>query len=326
MMNMRGLDTRLPRRSPLALALVLGVAVPVLLSIAWGQSENLLDRISNKRMQAFEERLTGQINGALARYVTNRQYVLSVKIIWNRNVIPAVDSPELAPTRQKLPGIPIFVRAPDAPEMDEGAPPFVRMVVQVLLDETLPEYYERFVRKLIPIVARFDARRGDQVVVLKETFPALPEGEQPPTLPEKELMEQLGEQTPRQLPGGGLQPPVPGMQPGMAFQPGIALQPGIQQQPVAGPRAMSPVQAAQLAYDEKRYTDALRIIQNGFQQSTNNAQRSMYLGMEGSLFFTMKNKAAARASWKRAIVFDPGNVEIHRVLNYLDTSEAADSQ
>lgn len=319
MTAIRGLNARLPRRAPLALAIMLGFAVPILLSIAWGQSENLLDRISNKRMQAFEEQLTGHINGALGRYVTNRQYVLSVKIIWNQNVIPAVDNPELAPTRQKLPGLPIFVRAPDAPEMDESAPPFVRMVVQVLLDETLPEYYERFVRKLIPIVARFDARRGDQVVVLKETFPALPEEEQPPTLPEKELMEQLGEQTPEQPPSLGPQPP------GLGFQPAIVLQPGIQMQPAAQP-VMSPVQAAQMAYDEKRFTDALRIIQNGFQRATNNSQRALYLGMEGSVFFTMKNKSAARASWKRAVVFDPGNVEIHRALNYLDTSNGAGNQ
>ena len=277
------------------------------LSPAHGETESLLDRISNKRMQAFEERLTAQINGALGRYISGKQYVLSVKVIWNQNVIPAVQDPELAPTRQKLPGLPIFVRSPEAPPSDDGTPQFTRMVVQVLLDETLPEYYERFVRKLVPIVARFDARRGDQVVVLKETFPALPEGEQPPTLPEKELMEQLGETAEQRFPPQGTPPttllPIVGMRDGM-----------------------SPAQAAQLAYDEGRYNDALRISQSGFQQATTNTERARYLGMEGSVLYTMNNREGAQAAWQRAVVFDPGNMEIHRALTFLQESSGGGRQ
>jgi hypothetical protein len=302
------LHTRRPggvRPWPAALLTVLLLAG--WLPLAHGETESLLDRMSNKRMQAFEERLTGQINGALGRYISAKQYVLSVKVIWNQNVIPAVQDPELAPTRQKLPGLPIFVRSPEAPQTEDGTPQFTRMVVQVLLDETLPEYYERFVRKLVPIVARFDARRGDQVVVLKETFPALPEGEQPPTLPEKELMQQLGE-TPEQRfpPTGTPQPPV-------------QLTVGMRQ-------GMSPVQAAQLAYDEGRYTDALRIVQSGFQQATTNTERARYLGMEGSVLYTMNNQEGARAAWQRAVVFDPGNMEIHRALTFLQESAGGGQQ
>ncbi len=277
------------------------------LPLAHGETESLLDRISNKRMQAFEEGLTGQINGALGRYISGKQYVLSVKVIWNQNVIPAVQDPALAPTRQKLPGLPIFVRSPEAPQTDDSTPQFTRMVVQVLLDETLPEYYERFVRKLVPIVARFDARRGDQVVVLKETFPALPAGEQPPTLPEKELMDKLGESPEARFPPLGAPQPT--------FQPTVGTREG-----------MSPVQAAQLAYDEGRYTDALRIVQSGFQQATTNTDRARYLGMEGSVHYTMNNREGAAAAWQRAVVFDPGNMEIHRALTFLQESPGGGQQ
>jgi len=262
---------------------------------AFAQTENLLDRISNERMQRFEEQLTNNINIALSRYVSHSQYVLSVKVIWNRDVIPAVKAPGLAPDRQKLPGFPIFVSTPGAQTGDDSAPPFVRMVVKVLIDETLPEYYERFIRKIVPIVARFDSARGDQVLVLKETFPVKEAGA-PPTLPEKELMQQIGAELPQapaqQAPGGQ-----------------------------AVPRPNS-VEAAQVAYEEGRLTDALRIVQTAFQQATTAQQRSQLLGMEGSIFYTMKNVSAARASWQRALVFDPTNLEVQRVMQFLETRKA----
>jgi hypothetical protein len=282
-----------------ALAVVMGSAVQ-----AFGQTESLIDRITNERMRNFEERLTRSISGALNRYVSRSQYVLSVKVIWNRDVIPAVRAPGLAPDRQKLPGFPIFVTAPGAQTGDDSTPPFVRMVVKVLVDETLPEYYERFIRKIVPIVARFDSARGDQVLVLKETFP-VKEREAPPlTLPEKELMETLG--TP--LPPGQLPPQaIPG-------RPGV------------GEPRPDPIEAAQIAYEEGRYTDALRIVQSAFQQATTNQQRSLLLGMEGSLLYTMKNQPAAQASWKRSLVFDPTNLEVQRVMQFLETRQSPAKQ
>ena len=285
------------------------------LAVTWrapahAQAENLLDRITNERMQSFEERLTRNINAALSQYISQSQYVLSVKVLWNQNILPAADNPSLAVNKQKLPGFPIFVRSPDAPNVDESTPPFVRMVVQVLLDETLPEYYERFTRKIVPIVARFDNNRGDQVIVVKETFPALPKGAQPSTLPEKELMEQLGERFPEAL--RPAQPQAPLVQPGM--QPQVAVQ-----APLGAPeRGMSFEEQARVAFQEGRYTDALRTVQNGFQRATTNRERAQYLGMEGSIYFTLNNPEAALASWKRAVVFDPSNEEIHRVLNHLE--------
>jgi tetratricopeptide (TPR) repeat protein len=259
-------------------------------------------------MRKFEGQLTDDINGALGRYVSAKQYVLSVKVIWNRDVIPAVQAPGLAPKRQKLPGFPIFVNAPGAPAGDDSTPPYVRMVVKVLIDETLPEYYERFIRKIVPIVARFDTARGDQVVVLKETFPVREKDELPPTIPEKQLMAELGLPARPQPPGR-----APAMAPGMGMPtPGM---PGRRPAPQI-PKGVGAIEAARLAYDEERYQDALQIVQSAFQRARSNLERSLYLGMEGSVFYTMDNSEGANASWQRAVTFDPTNMEVQRALNF----------
>jgi tetratricopeptide (TPR) repeat protein len=277
----------------------LGTVVSVTALSAGGaaaQSPNLLSQISNEKMAAFEDRLTQKINTELARYISRNQYVLTVKVIWNQEVVPMAQDPALSPDKQKLPGFPIYVRAPDSPAVEESTPPYTRLNVKVLLDETLPEYYERFVRKLIPIVARFDAARGDQVIVTKETFPYLKQEEQPPTLPEKELMQQLGEQP--TLPAAAVPPP------------GAAPAP-----------TMSARDVAQVAFDEGRYQDALRAAQTGFQKAATNQERSLYLGIEGSVLYTLNNREGARAAWQRAATFDPANLEVQRMLNYLDQQQ-----
>ncbi len=305
-----------------AFSLVLPLLL-VLPGFAGAQTENLLDRISNERMRGFEERLTANINAALNRYVSHSQYVLSVKVIWNRDLIPAVSAPGLSPGRQKLPGFPIFVAPPGASTGDDSTPPFVRMVVKVLLDETLPEYYERFIRKIVPIVARFDSSRGDQVLVLKETFPVRKEEDFPPTLPGKELLQQLGaapEGQPLPAQAVAAQGPLPPGARAPKTIPGLPRPRG----PLPGrqgytPSSPAPMEAAQIAYEEGRYTDALRIAQAAFQTATSNQERALYLGMEGSIMYTLENEPAARASWRRALVFDPTNLDIQRVLHFLDT-------
>jgi tetratricopeptide (TPR) repeat protein len=258
---------------------------------------NLVSQINNEKMTAFEDRLTKAINTELSRYVQRNQYVLTVKVVYNQEVVPVVQDPALSADKQKLPGFPIYVRAPDSPAVEDSTPPYTRLNVKVLLDETLPEYYERFVRKLIPIVARFDAARGDQVIVTKETFPYLKADQQPPTLPEKELMNQLGEQPP--LPDAAVPPPGTGPTP-----------------------TMSARDVAQTAFDEGRYQDALRAAQTGFQKATTSQERSLYLGIEGSVLYTMNNREGARAAWQRAATFDPANIEVQRMLNYVDTQGA----
>lgn len=279
-----------------ALCLLFGPLLALCLAsgAAGAQTENLLDRISNERMRKFEERLTVNINNALNRYVSHSQYVLSVKVIWNRDVIPVAGTPGISPNKQKLPGFPIFVNAPGVGGGDQSTPSFVRMMVKVLIDETLPEYYERFIRKIVPVVARFDASRGDQVVVLKETFPVKKKEEGPPpaTLPEKELMKELGQTLP-------VKPPLPAPRPGLG-----------------------PMEAARIAYEEGRYPDALGIVQQGFQKAKSDQERSVYLGMEGSVLYTLKNQDGAIASWKRALRFDPANLDVQRVMRFFDSREA----
>jgi hypothetical protein len=287
-------QARKPRRAGRAwIAFGVGVALAGLCLGAvqtFGQqaSEELLNRVSNPKIQAYEEQLTQRINTELSRYIGKNQYVLSVKVLWNPEVVPVVQNPALSQDKQKLPGFPIFVRAPDSPQVEDSTPSFSRMTVRVLLDETLPEYYERFVRKIVPIVARFDSQRGDQVIVVKETFPFLNKDQQPPTLPEKYLMSKVADQTP---------------------QP--------QQQPSG--LTMAPREATQIAFDEGRYQDALRSTQEGFQKATTNPERAQFLAMEGSVLFSMNNRDAARASWRRALTFDPTNTEVNRMLTYLDS-------
>ncbi len=265
---------------------------------AFGQqaSTELLNRVSDPKLQAFEEKLTARINTELARYISKNQYVLSVKVLWNPDIVPVVQNPALSQDKQKLPGFPIFVRAPDTPQVDESTPSFTRLTVRVLLDETLPEYYERFVRKLVPIVARFDSQRGDQVIVVKETFPFLNKEQQPPTLPEKELMDKVG---------------------------GPA--PGERATPTPGQPAISQREAAQIAFDEGRLPDALRAAEDGFQRATSSLDRAQYLAIEGSVLYAMNNRDAARSAWQRALTFDPTNTEVNRMLNVLD-AQRADAQ
>ena len=269
-------------------ALLAGLCLGAISAFGQQSAEDLVNRVSNPKIQAFEEQLTQRLNTELSRYIGRNQYVLSVKVLWNPEVVPVVQNPALSQDKQKLPGFPIFVRAPDTPQVEDSTPSFTRLTVRVLLDETLPEYYERFVRKIVPIVARFDSQRGDQVIVVKETFPFLNKDQQPPTLPEKELMSKVSDQTPapQQTPGGP---------------------------------TMSSREATQIAFDEGRYQDALRSTQEGFQKATTNQERGQFLAMEGSILFTMTNRDAARASWRRALTFDPTNTEVNRMLTFLDS-------
>jgi tetratricopeptide (TPR) repeat protein len=212
-------------------------------------------------------------------------------VLWDRNIIPPSAAPGLAPDKQKLPGFPIFVRSPSAP-LDEKSPPLTRLTVKVLLDETLPDYYERFLRKIVPIVARFVAERGDQLVVLKETFPDLKREQLPPPLSEHDLMGRLPE-------------PLPPGAPAAAS-------------PEPQAERTGPAQEARVAYDEGRYEDALRIVRQAAQRARGNEERAQLLAMEGSILYTTNNRDQARAAWQRALTYNPGNQEVLRALEFLE--------
>jgi len=242
-------------------------------------------------MIAFERKLEQDINQELRRFLSPAQYVLSVRVIWDRNIIPPSAAPGLAPDKQKLPGFPIFVRSPGAP-LEDKTPPFTRLTVKVLLDETLPEYYERFLRKIVPIVARFVAERGDQLVVLKETFPDLKREQVPAPLSERELMGRLPE-------------PLPPSAPAPASSEPVAERTG-------------PAQEARVAYDEGRYEDALRIVRQAAQRARTNEERAQFLAMEGSILYSTNNRDQARAVWQRALTYNPGDQDVLRALEFLE--------
>ncbi|HEX9844364.1 MAG TPA: hypothetical protein VGC20_16515, partial [bacterium] len=50
-----------------------GLGATLLPHAAAAQAENLINRISNERMNKFEERLTAELSAALSRYVSRRQ-------------------------------------------------------------------------------------------------------------------------------------------------------------------------------------------------------------------------------------------------------------
>jgi predicted negative regulator of RcsB-dependent stress response len=79
--------------------------------------------------------------------------------------------------------------------------------------------------------------------------------------------------------------------------------------------------AAQIAYDEGRTQDALRIVQSAFQRAASNPERALYLSMEGSILYTLNNREGARAAWQRALTFDPSNLEVNRMMNFLDSQQ-----
>ncbi|MCH8884649.1 MAG: hypothetical protein IIA41_14290, partial [SAR324 cluster bacterium] len=88
----------------------------------------------------------------------------------------------------------------------------------------------------------------------------------------------------------------------------------------------SPAQAAQIAYDERRLQDSLRIVQSAFQRATTNRERSFYLGMEGSIYYTMDNHEAAKSAWRRAVTYDPTNMEVQEVLSHVDAPTGEEVQ
>jgi tetratricopeptide (TPR) repeat protein len=295
----RGFDRCLPRAKRALRAAALLVAGSCLGAVLAGsarpalaQEENLLERISNERMIEFERKLEQDLHSELRRFLSPAQYVLSVRVIWDRNILPPSAAPELAPEKQKLPGFPIFVRSPGAP-VDDKTPPFTRLTVKVLLDETLPDYYERFFRKIVPIVARFVPERGDQLVVLKETFPELKREDKAAPLSEQELMGRLPEPLPPAAP------------------PSAAPEPKTER--------MGPAQEARIAFDEGRYEDALRIVRQATQRARTNEERAQYLAMEGSILYTTNNRAAAKAAWQRALTYNPGDQDVLRVLEFLES-------
>lgn len=301
---------------------------------AMGQSANLLNRILNERMIAYERQLAVDINQAVTNYLSPSQYVLAVNVVWHPGALPAVSrKPALSDQRSKLPGFPIFIQPNQCDVLEGGTAATVRVEVKVLLDETLPEYYEGFLHKVIPIVARLDFIRGDRVVVIKENFPMLSKFQKRAVIGQGALMKQAGKTKPGVTPAlpstsGQAAPPV--------FQPNIFIQPQMGGQappagrspaggtPVDGPppaRAETPLESARSAFEGRRFPEALGIVNESLRNAKPGPERSLYLGMKGSIFYSMDDLDGARDAWENASQEDPSNREVSEILKFLKSQQ-----
>jgi len=128
------------------------------------------------RTAAFEQSLKLDIDQLLSRYLSQERFNVSVIIDWDKKLLQEVQLKNLpldsdVSQNQNL-----------TEESDEDIPESVKrnhelkealksIQVSVLLDNTLPETQEQFVRKLIPAQEFFINDRGDKVTVERTSFP-----------------------------------------------------------------------------------------------------------------------------------------------------------
>ena len=127
---------------------------------------------------AFEQSLKIDIDQLLTRYLSPERFNVSVIINWDKKLLQEVqlknlplssDSSKVDTTVKNVEGDDeIYESVKQNHELKEA----LRSVqVSVLLDNTLPETQEIFVKKLIPAQEFFNADRGDLVSVERSSFP-----------------------------------------------------------------------------------------------------------------------------------------------------------
>lgn len=320
---------------------VFGAGFGISPSPARAQSTRLLNRVLNQRIASFERKMTRDIDAALSKYLSPAQYVLAVNVVWDPGQPTVVGEKTITQEQHKLPGFPIFIQSQQCVINTGSTSATVRMEIQALIDESLPSYYERFFRKIIPIIARMDFERGDRLEVQKENFPVLAKYRLKPVLPEEDLMKKAEKASKSEKKKGRngdesskrLDPPrLPGIKP--RFE-----DPARRPETTGAPRTGRPVQpfrprppvltteeSAQLAFDDGRLKDARRILKNAFDKAPNNRQRSKFMGMMGSVYYTENDLEKAREAWERAAALDPANSEVHTILNFLENPPKEDSK
>lgn len=139
-----------------------------------GSVENLAFKILQKQAAEYEMALTDLITKRLARYIPEDRFHLSVRIFWNPYKIDQIrlKNKELKRKSTKLPGFPVFIREEERGlDYYMGAGSVMKLKIDVLIDETLPQRYTDFIYKMVPIQARFVSERGDSVEVTPIPFP-----------------------------------------------------------------------------------------------------------------------------------------------------------
>ena len=122
---------------------------------------------------AFEQSLKLNIDKLLARYLSPERFNVSVIIDWDKKLLQEVQLKNLPldsdAVNEEVDGdSAISESAKRNHELKEA---LKSVQVSVLLDNTLPETQEQFVKKLIPAQEFFTADRGDTVLVERTSFP-----------------------------------------------------------------------------------------------------------------------------------------------------------
>lgn len=154
--------------------LLLLVAVPIHAQDEGGSIENLAFKILQKQAAEYELALSDLITKSLGKYVPENRFHLSVRIYWNPHKIDQLKlkNQELAQKSTKLPGFPVFIREEERGlDYYLGAGSVMKLKVEVLVDENLPQRYQDFIYQMVPIQARFVPERGDTVAVTPIPFP-----------------------------------------------------------------------------------------------------------------------------------------------------------
>lgn len=121
---------------------------------------------------AFEQSLKLNIDQLLARYLSPERFNVSVIIDWDKKLLQEV----------QLKNLPLDSEVNEEVEGDSAISESTKrnhelkealktVQVSILLDNTLPETQEQFVKKLIPAQEFFNADRGDTVLVERTSFP-----------------------------------------------------------------------------------------------------------------------------------------------------------
>ena len=127
---------------------------------------------------AFEQSLKLNIDQLMARYLSPERFNVSVIIDWDKKLLQEVqlknlpldsDTSKTDAVNEEVDGdSAISESAKRNHELKEA---LKSVQVSVLLDNTLPETQEQFVKKLIPAQEFFTADRGDAVSVERTSFP-----------------------------------------------------------------------------------------------------------------------------------------------------------
>ena len=127
---------------------------------------------------AFEQSLKLNIDKLMARYLSPERFNVSVIIDWDKKLLQEVqlknlpldsDTSKAEAVNEEVEGdSAISESAKRNHELKEA---LKTVQVSILLDNTLPETQEQFVKKLIPAQEFFNPDRGDTVLVERTSFP-----------------------------------------------------------------------------------------------------------------------------------------------------------